>query len=162
MEKRRIDLSRCLVRDGKADCHRCEEICPQKAIKDHVVDTAACDGCGFFQALFHSTAEGLQEIAEAQIEHSYCFDAAAFLKAQQAEPCALFHGLALQQGCTACGLCAVVCPTQALALARGGKAALHVDPTACTGCNLCALHCPQGVLELLPQFAGQRDFPLDK
>ncbi len=283
MEKRRIDLSRCLVRDGKADCHRCEEICPQKAIQDHVVDTAACDGCGlcsaicpaaaivapedyegaltkaqelapqvlmcekaseggvhclgfltrrllwalaakrplaldishceacrpavfahlerevaacndalaeagkkeialvhvkpappkpkktkkverrgFFQALFHSTAEGLQEIAEAQIEHSYCFDAAAFLKAQQAEPCALFNGLALQEGCTACGLCAVVCPTQALALARGGKAALHVDPTACTGCNLCALHCPQGVLRLLPQFAGQRDFPLEQ
>ena len=46
MEKRRIDLSRCLVRDGKADCHRCEEICPQKAINGHVVDTAACDGCG--------------------------------------------------------------------------------------------------------------------
>ena len=103
----------------------------------------------------------MQEIAEAQIEHSYCFDAAAFLKAQQAEPCALFHGLALQQGCTACGLCAVVCPTRALALARGEQAALHVDPTACTGCDLCALHCPQGVLKLLPQFAGQRDFQLD-
>ena len=29
MEKRSIDLGRCLVRDGKADCHRCEEICPQ-------------------------------------------------------------------------------------------------------------------------------------
>ena len=116
----------------------------------------------FFQALFHSTAEGLQEIAEAQIEHSYCFDAAAFLKAQQAEPCALFNGLALQEGCTACGLCAVVCPTRALAMERGEQAALHIDPTACTGCELCARHCPQGVLELLPQFAGQRDFLLDK
>ena len=47
-------------------------------------------------------------------------------------------------------------------MARGGKAALHVDPTVCTGCDLCALHCPQGVLKLLPQFAGQRDFLLDK
>lgn len=286
MEKRRIDLSRCLVRDDKADCHRCEEICPQKAIRGHAIDMAACDGCGlcsavcpaaaitapedytgalakaqsltpqvlmcekasegsvhclgfltrrllwalaakrplaldishceacrpavfahlkqeveacnaalakagqagialvhvkpappkpkktrkverrsFFKALFHSTAEGLQEIAEAQIEHSYRFDAAAWLKAQQAEPCELFCGLALQRreagGCTSCGLCAVVCPTDALVLERGEAAVLHFDAAACTGCNLCALHCPQGVLEILPH-AGQRDFLLDR
>ena len=176
MEKRRIDLSRCLVRDGKADCHRCEEICPQKAIQDHVVDTAACDGCGLCSAICPAAAivapedyEGaLTKAQELAPQVLMCEKASeggvhpAFLQAHQAEPCALFNGLALQEGCTACGLCAVVCPTRALAMERGEQAALHIDPAACTGCNLCALHCPQGVLELLPQFAGQRDFPLHK
>ncbi len=283
MEKRSIDLGRCLVRDGKADCHCCEEICPQRAITSHAVDQEACDGCGlctavcpaaaieapedyaealkktmaltpqvlmcgkaspggvhclgfldrrllwslatkrplsldisrcescrpavfawlqqeatacndalaragkktialvhvkpappqpkkprkierrsFFQALFHSTAEGLQEIAEAQIERSFRFDASAWLREQQAEACELFCGLALRDGCTACGLCTVVCPTGAVVLERGEHAALHFAGASCTGCNLCALHCPQGALELVPHFAGQRDFPLDR
>lgn len=116
----------------------------------------------FFQALFHSTAEGLQEIAEAQIERSFRFDASAWLRAQQAEACELFCGLALRDGCTACGLCTVVCPTGAVVLERGEHAALHFAGASCTGCNLCALHCPQGALELVPHFAGQRDFPLDR
>lgn len=286
MEKRRIDLRRCLVCDGKADCHRCEEICPQRAVTGHSVDQSACDGCGlcsavcpaaaiespedyagalqktmdltpqvlmcekaspggvrclgflnrrllwalaakqplsldishcescrpavfdwlqqeveacnavlaqsgrkmvalvhvrpaapkrpaprrvrrrnFFSALFHSTAEGLQEIAESQIERTYRFDAAAWLQAQQTEPCALFDGLALRDGCTACGLCAVVCPTGALTLTRGEpgtRAALHVHPIACTGCGLCALHCPPGVLSLTAQFGGQSEFLLNR
>ena len=116
----------------------------------------------FFQALFHSTAEGLQEIAEAQIERSFRFDASAWLREQQAEACELFCGLALRDGCTACGLCTVVCPTGAVVLERDEHAALHFAGASCTGCNLCVLHCPQGALELVPHFAGQRDFPLDR
>ena len=88
--------------------------------------------------------------------------AGAEQRKQQAEACELFCGLALRDGCTACGLCTVVCPTGAVVLERGEHAALHFAGASCTGCNLCALHCPQGALELVPHFAGQREFPLDR
>lgn len=66
MEKRSIDLGRCLVRDGKADCHRCEEICPQRAIASHAVDQEACDGCGLCTAVCPAAAiEAPEDYAEA-------------------------------------------------------------------------------------------------
>ena len=66
MEKRSIDLGRCLVRDGKADCHRCEEICPQRAITSHAVDQEACDGCGLCTAVCPAAAiEAPEDYAEA-------------------------------------------------------------------------------------------------
>jgi formate hydrogenlyase subunit 6/NADH:ubiquinone oxidoreductase subunit I len=286
LSKRSIDLRRCLVRDGKVSCHRCAEICPQKAITDHVIDMERCDGCGlcsavcpaaaitasedyagalakaeklqpkvlmcekagaegapclgflnrrllwamaydrglcldisqcqscrpavydwllqeidacdealqesgrpkirlvhvkkgaepkkpvkkverrnFFSALFHSTTEGLQEIAAAQMEHAYVFDEADWLKQRQMEPNHLFYSLEIQAGCTACGLCAVVCPTQALTMERGigtakAKGSLHFQPLACTDCGLCTAHCPVRVISVLPHFTGKRQFEL--
>lgn len=66
MEKRSINLGRCLVRDGKADCHRCEEICPQRAIVSHAVDQEACDGCGLCTAVCPAAAiEAPENYAEA-------------------------------------------------------------------------------------------------
>lgn len=66
MEKRSIDLGRCLVRDGKADCHRCEEICSQRAIASHAVDQEACDGCGLCTAVCPAAAiEAPEDYAEA-------------------------------------------------------------------------------------------------
>ena len=66
MEKRSIDLGRCLVRDGKADCHRCEEICPQRAIASPALDHEACDGCARFTAVWPAAAiEAPEDYAEA-------------------------------------------------------------------------------------------------
>lgn len=53
------------------------------------------------------------------MEHTYVFDGAAWLKNRQTEPNDLFYGLQVQDGCTACGLCAAVCPMQALTVQRG-------------------------------------------
>ena len=284
MSKRSIDLTHCLVRDGKVSCHRCADICPQKAITDHGIDTERCDGCGlcsavcpaaaviapedyagalakaeklqpqvlmcekagaegapclgflnrrllwamawekglcldisqcqscrpavydwllreidacdaalqkagrppirlvhvkagtkpkkpvkkverrnFFSALFRSTTESLQEIAEAQMEHTYVFDGAAWLKNRQTEPNDLFYGLQVQDGCTACGLCAAVCPMQALTVQRGAgekKGSIHFQPGSCTDCGLCTAHCPVQVISVLPHFTGKRQFEL--
>lgn len=114
----------------------------------------------FFQALFHSTAKGLQEIADSQIERFYFFDEMTWMKRQgpqRIEANTLFYGMAVRQGCTACGLCAVVCPTNALTFSREERR-LHFDPLLCKKCGLCAAHCPSEVLALLPHFNGQRDF----
>lgn len=69
----------------------------------------------------------------------------------------LFYGLAVRQGCTACGLCAAVCPTKALTFFREERQ-FHFDPLLCKKCGLCAAHCQPEVLTLLPHFDGQRDF----
>jgi len=54
------------------------------------------------------------------------------------------------QGCTACGVCARDCPTQALMLSAGtGSTDLVLDPSACTGCGVCAEACPEGVLDVV-------------
>jgi ferredoxin len=54
------------------------------------------------------------------------------------------------EGCTACGVCARDCPTQALTLCAGtGSTDLVLDPSACTGCGVCAETCPEGVLDVL-------------
>jgi len=52
-------------------------------------------------------------------------------------------------GCTMCGLCAAVCPTEALRFDQGAVvASLDLDPAACVGCGHCAAICPEGVLEI--------------
>ena len=52
--------------------------------------------------------------------------------------------------CTACGACAVACPTGALELSeREDTIALLHDPDLCTGCGLCARACPERVLRVM-------------
>lgn len=52
-------------------------------------------------------------------------------------------------GCTACGVCARTCPTDALRLSSlPGSTDLVLDPAACTGCGICAQTCPEHVLEV--------------
>ncbi|MHB1475065.1 MAG: 4Fe-4S binding protein [Dermatophilaceae bacterium] len=54
-------------------------------------------------------------------------------------------------GCTACGVCARICPTRALSLGAGvGSTELVLDPAACTGCGVCIETCPEDVLEVVP------------
>ncbi|MBI4338447.1 MAG: 4Fe-4S binding protein [Chloroflexi bacterium] len=45
--------------------------------------------------------------------------------------------------CTACGLCAVHCPTGALALTEGEEVALSFDAALCVGCAACDQVCPE-------------------
>lgn len=55
------------------------------------------------------------------------------------------------EGCTACGVCARNCPTQALSLSAGMDGTeLVLDPLACPGCGVCAETCPEGVLDVIP------------
>jgi len=49
-----------------------------------------------------------------------------------------------QDACTACGICAEVCPAGAIAV---GNVA-NIDASACTGCARCVAECPQGAISL--------------
>ena len=65
----------------------------------------------------------------------------------QGSPLGILHAA---QGCTACGVCARTCPTQALSLRSGvGSSDLVLDPAACTGCRVCVESCPEGVLDVV-------------
>ena len=115
----------------------------------------------FFRSLFHAASDTARQIAKAQTEQQYTFDPVIWLNKQAPAPCALFPGLELQPSCTACGLCATLCPEKALSIhtdETGPK--LHFNPIKCTACGLCASNCPQECLNVRPHFNGSTEFAL--
>jgi len=54
-----------------------------------------------------------------------------------------------QEGCTGCGSCVQVCPTDALHLR---EKAPSIDMGLCTFCTVCAEACPQGVIRFGREF----------
>jgi ferredoxin len=53
-----------------------------------------------------------------------------------------------EDGCTACGICVSVCPTDAIEITeRGENQVLLLRPSACTNCSLCREACIEGVLD---------------
>ena len=86
--------------------------------------------------------------------------------AELAGPQDLFPTLAVAQNCIACGLCAKICPVQAItAVENDNCIELRHEPLLCTGCGLCAAHCPVDSITLAceGQAAKQKlivqDFP---
>ena len=78
----------------------------------------------------------------------------------------VFPALSIAQNCSACGLCAKMCPAKALtAEEKDTLLELRHSPLLCTGCGLCVKHCPEGSIKLLPegelgrQLLIVRDFP---
>lgn len=70
-----------------------------------------------------------------------------------------FARITASEGCTACGVCAQVCPTGALQLEFDDEAArfrLLFAPAICTGCDACLHLCDAGALDRGPvmPFAG--------
>jgi MinD superfamily P-loop ATPase len=46
--------------------------------------------------------------------------------------------------CTGCGMCAQLCPTNAVEV-RAARATI-IRPQACTYCDLCETYCPEGAI----------------
>lgn len=51
MALRNVDLNRCLFHYTNITCSRCQEICPQQAIHNRVIDEKKCDNCGLCTAV---------------------------------------------------------------------------------------------------------------
>lgn len=64
----------------------------------------------------------------------------------------VFSTLAVASDCIACGLCAKICPVQALtSVEEPSCLELWQEPLLCTGCGLCAAHCPTQSITVFPE-----------
>ena len=62
-----------------------------------------------------------------------------------------FPVLAIEESCIACGLCAKICPIQAMTSVETPLALeISHQPLVCTGCALCIEHCPTGSIHRQP------------
>ncbi len=50
--------------------------------------------------------------------------------------------------CTSCGICATVCPYNAIQVETKAKIPAEVTIAACSGCGTCAAECPEGAIEM--------------
>ena len=50
--------------------------------------------------------------------------------------------------CTSCGICAKVCPFNAIGVDRRAKTPARVTAAACAGCGTCAAECPAGAITM--------------
>ncbi len=50
--------------------------------------------------------------------------------------------------CTSCGICAKVCPYNAIQVETKAKIPAEVTIAACSGCGACAAECPEGAIEM--------------
>lgn len=74
-----------------------------------------------------------------------------------------FPRLTAAPTCTACGECAIICPTGALTWTEAGDSlTLEFAPLACTGCGLCIETCAPGALRTAApvSYAGAAAYPL--
>ena len=105
----------------------------------------------FFQSLFHATARGVADFAESQTTRLYAFDPVIWLERQGlAASGGIFPSLTAADSCNACGLCAMLCPENAIAIKTdaAGSKTLSFTPLRCTGCQLCTDSCPHKALSL--------------
>lgn len=59
-----------------------------------------------------------------------------------------------ESGCTLCGSCVLVCPTDALRSEAGAvTSSLSFSPSRCVGCGHCATACPEDVLTVEQEFS---------
>jgi len=57
-----------------------------------------------------------------------------------------FYSVTLEEKCSKCGLCAVVCPHSAIVITENK---VKIDPAFCRGCGLCYAACPSEAIKLV-------------
>ena len=68
--------------------------------------------------------------------------------------------------CKSCGICAEVCPYNAITVDKKKKLPAHVATAACSGCGTCAAECPFGAITMHhftdSQIVGQIDAMMEE
>jgi heterodisulfide reductase subunit A len=67
-----------------------------------------------------------------------------------------------EDACTACGLCAKVCPYHAIEVDVKAKTPAHVIEAACAGCGTCTAECPFGAINQRHFTDGQIEAQIDQ
>jgi len=67
-----------------------------------------------------------------------------------------------EDACTACGLCAKVCPYHAIEVDVKAKTPAHVIEAACAGCGTCTAECPFGAITQRHFTDGQIEAQIDQ
>ena len=88
------------------------------------------------------------------LERRALLSALAYLRPEQRKSAHYFPAMTASTTCTACEMCANVCPTGALAFATvAGRFSLSFTPTSCTECGLCVELCTVDALRFATPLA---------
>jgi heterodisulfide reductase subunit A len=97
---------------------------------------------------FAGTAEGPKDIKDAVTQASAAAARAARLMAPGKITVEAVTSQVDGDRCTSCGICAKVCPFNAITVDKENKRPAVVIEAACVGCGTCAAECPSGAIEM--------------
>ncbi len=97
---------------------------------------------------FAGTAEGPKDIKDAVTQASAAAARAARLMSPGKIAIEPIVSRVDQEKCKACGICAEVCPYNAITVDKKAKRPAVVIEAACAGCGTCAAECPFGAIEM--------------
>ena len=119
MAYRSIDFEHCLRRYQGAPCHRCEMICPNKAIHDGQIDEPLCDDCGLCTAVCPMGA------VRAQVDYE-----ALFVRIEQME-----EPLLVCKKTSSSGLPCLGVLTRHILWGLASRRPLRIDRSRCASCR---------------------------
>jgi len=97
---------------------------------------------------FAGTAEGPKDIKEAVTQASAAAARAARVMSPGKIRVEALTGRVDSSQCTSCGICAKVCPYNAIMVDKKSKQPAVVIEAACAGCGTCAAECPFDAIEM--------------
>ena len=110
----------------------------------------------FFGQLFGAAIETVREVAKPsdtvaeKLERRKFTDHAlsALPASASMQTATIFPGIAIDDNCQACGMCAKFCARKAISLVdRTDELDIFHNPLRCTGCQVCAVHCPSQAIK---------------
>jgi len=115
---------------------------------------------------FAGTAESPKDIKDAVTQASAAAARAACIMSSGKITVEAITSRVIEDKCTSCGMCARVCPYNAITVDKKNKRPAVVIEAACAGCGTCAAECPFDAIEMNhftdSQILSQVDAILDK
>ena len=110
---------------------------------------------------FAGCAEGPKDIKDAVTQASAAAARAMRLMNPKELQVEAITAEVIQDACTACGICAKVCPYGAITVDTRAKTPAFVTVAACSGCGTCAAECPQNAIVTHHFTDGQLEAQID-